>query len=163
MSKSFCCQTKRRSMRPRFSARTYAPFSTRLSSSRYRVLDIVPLSSTWCCLCFCLFVLSLLFMSLSQLVLVFQVVDDMSLFTPHEAEVWPMSLLPLVFSLSFPEWRLSRYPSPKNYNAVCFELHPVTVCSLLLPEFIHFLTCTQNCLQSTIAYCSSQCCNNFSF
>lgn len=55
-----------------------------------------------------LFVLSLVFMSLSQLVLVLQVVDDMSLFYPHEAEVWPMSLLPFVFSLSFPEWRLSR-------------------------------------------------------
>lgn len=77
-----------------------------------RTSDVVPLSTS-CCL-FCLFFL------LSQLVLVLQVVDDISLFTPHEAEVWPMSLLPLVFSLSFPEWRLSRYPSLKNNNAVCF-------------------------------------------
>lgn len=60
MSKSFCCQTKRRSTKPRFNARICAPFSTRLSFSRYHVADGVPLS-TWCCLCFCLFVLSLVF------------------------------------------------------------------------------------------------------
>lgn len=71
------------------------------STLHLRRLDVV----------YVLFVLSLLFMSPSQLVLVLQVVDDMSLFTPHEADVWPMSLPSLVFSLSFPEWRLSRYPS----------------------------------------------------
>lgn len=61
-----------------------------------------------------LFVVSLVSMSQLPLVLVFQVVDGISLFTPREAEVWCMSLPPLIFSLSFPEWRLSRYPSQKK-------------------------------------------------
>ena len=50
----------------------------------------------------------------SLYVSVFQLVDDMSLSHPHEAGDWLMSPPPLVFSLLFPEWRLSSYPSPKN-------------------------------------------------
>uniref|UniRef100_A0A4W6ER24 Synaptotagmin Vb n=1 Tax=Lates calcarifer TaxID=8187 RepID=A0A4W6ER24_LATCA len=100
--KVFLLPDKKKKYETKVQRKNLCPVSTRLSSSRYRVLDI--------------------------LVLVFQVVDDMSLFTPHEAEVWPMSLLPLVFSLSFPEWRLSRYPSPKNYNKlgdICISLRYV--------------------------------------
>lgn len=107
---------------PRFQRDFYLQGTTCLTLCLPR-LDVVCIS----------LVLSLIFMPLSQLVLVFQVIDDMSLFTPRDADIWPtyISTSPRL-SLSLPEWRLSRYPSPKilkQYVLNCLQsLHVLYCC-----------------------------------
>jgi len=91
-------------------------------------------------LCLCWLDACLFFLFLSQLLFVIQVIDDMSLFTPCEAEVWPVSLLPLVFSPSFPEWRLSRYPCPQKISKqhVLNCLHCVDMHMLYVSRTVYF-------------------------
>lgn len=98
MSKFFCCQIKRRSTRPRFSAKTCALFSTKLSSSRY-YLSL----STWCCQGF-VFVTARVGASGCCF----------SRFAGHKSPLPLQTFLPL----NQPQ----PVPSPQNTNAVCFEM-----------------------------------------
>lgn len=69
-------------------------------------------------------------------------------FLPSWGRSVAMSLLPLVFSLSFPEWRLSRYPFPKR-------LSPVTKCLSYCME-LQMLFYLNTVTFSILTYSSSQ-------
>lgn len=114
----------------------------RLSSSRYHVPDILMLS-VFClffllslCLCYCL-------CWCSRLLVTYH-------FFLHEAEVWPMSLFPLVFSLLFPDWHLSRYPSQNNaFNCL---LSPYVLCYYLDLYILLHVIKFFNCLPSPVVH-----------